>query len=282
MNDSLKLDMFFPGELLSITSVDHDDSSIHIKMRSKTHSSKCPECGQETETYHGTYLRKVQDLPILGKTARLHITAHEYVCNNESCSKVTFVEDFDRFLSYYGRMTERCADFICMLAMETSCEGCARICRAMNLQISGDSVIRLLIKRYRLQPVSECGSAIGVDDFAFKKRHTYGTIIVDQATHRPVAILDGRDGMTLKEWLKNNKHVKTVTRDRASAYSSAIQEILPDAMQIADRFHLHQNLLEAVKNTVNSVIPVDVRIPKDYGTGETAADAGEPCKKNAL
>ena len=256
MNDSLKLDMFFPGELLSITSVDHDDSSIHIKMRSKTHSSKCPECGQETKTYHGTYLRKVQDLPILGKTARLHITAHEYVCNNESCSKVTFVEDFDGFLSYYGRMTERCADFICMLAMETSCEGCARICRAMNLQISGDSVIRLLIKRYRLQPVSECGSAIGVDDFAFKKRHTYGTIIVDQATHRPVAILDGRDGMTLKEWLKNNKHVKTVTRDRASAYSSAIQEILPDAMQIADRFHLHQNLLEAVKSTVNSVIPV--------------------------
>lgn len=264
MNDSLKLNMFFPSELLSITSVDYDDSSIHIKMQSKTHSCKCPECGQETETYHGTYLRKVQDLPILGKTARLHITAHEYVCNNRSCSKVTFVEDFDGFLSYYGRMTERCADFVCMLAMETSCEGCARICRAMKLQISGDSVIRLLTKRYRLHPVAKCGSAIGVDDFAFKKRHTYGTIIVDEATHRPVAILDGRDGMTLKEWLKNNKHVKTVTRDRASAYSSATQEILPDAMQIADRFHLHQNLLEAVKSTVNSVIPVDVRIPVDY------------------
>lgn len=187
-----------------------------------------------------------------------------------------------RFLSYYGRMTERCADFVCMLAMETSCEGCARICRAMKLQISGDSVIRLLTKRYRLHPVEKCGSAIGVDDFAFKKRHTYGTIIVDEATHRPVAILDGRDGMTLKEWLKNNKHVKTVTRDRASAYSSAIQEILPDAMQIADRFHLHQNLLEAVKSTVNSVIPVDVRIPVDYGTSETATVAGELCKKNSL
>lgn len=90
-----------------------------------------------------------------------------------------------------------------------------------------------------LHPVAKCGSAIGVDDFALKKRHTYGTIIVDEATHRPVAILDGRDGMTLKEWLKSNKHVKTVTRDRASAYSSAIQEILPNAMQIADRFHLH-------------------------------------------
>lgn len=166
-----------------------------------------------------------------------------------------------------------------MLAMEISCEGCARICRAINFQISEDSVICLLTKRYRLQPVSECGSAIGVDDFAFKVRHTYGTIIVDQATHWSVAILDGRDGMTLKEWLKNNRHVKTVTRDRASAYSSAIQEILPDAMQIADRFHLHQNLLEAVKNTINSVIPVDVWIPIDYGISETVAATKEPRKK---
>ena len=131
-------------------------------------------------------------------------------------------------------------------------------------------------------PVSECGSVIGVDDFAFKKRHTYGTIIVDQATHRSVAILDGRDGMSLKEWLKNNQHIKTVTRDRANAYSSAIQEILPDAMQIADRFHLHQNLLEAIRNTVNSVIPVDVRIPINYGKKEMTAELEETCKKNAL
>lgn len=122
MDDSLELDIFFPSELLSITSVNHDDSSIHIKMRSKTHSSKYPKYGQEAKTYHGTYLRKIQDLPILGKTTRLHIIAHEYVCNNESCSKITFVKNFNEFLSYYGCMTERCADFISMLPMETSCK----------------------------------------------------------------------------------------------------------------------------------------------------------------
>lgn len=109
---------------------------------------------------------------------------------------------------------------------QTSCEGSARICRSMNLKTSGDSIIRLLKKRYVAQPEVPCGSIIGVDDFAFKKRHTYGTIIVDEATHKPVAILDGRDGKTLKEWLSNNKHVKAVTRDRASAYSTAIKEIL--------------------------------------------------------
>ena len=120
-----------------------------------------------------------------------------------------------------------------------------------------------------------------MDDFVFKKRHTYGRIIVDEATHHPVAILDGRDGNTLKEWLSKNKHVKAVTRDRASAYSSAITEILPDAMQIADRFQLHQNLLEAIKNTVNSELPVDIRIPSDYDSRENTGEE-ETGKKNAM
>lgn len=120
-----------------------------------------------------------------------------------------------------------------------------------------------------------------MDDFVFKKRHTYGRIIVDEATHHPVAILDGRDGNTLNEWLSKNKHVKAVTRDRASAYSSAITEILPDAMQIADRFQLHQNLLEAIKNTVNSELPVDIRIPSDYDSRENTGEE-ETGKKNAM
>ncbi|MFR4783080.1 MAG: transposase [Pilosibacter sp.] len=90
--------------------------------------------------------------------------------------------------------------------------------------------------------------------------------------------------MSLKEWLKNNQHIKTVTRDRANAYSSAIQEILPDAMQIADRFHLHQNLLEAIKNTVSSVYSChDVRITINYEKkGNDHCNFEETCKKNAL
>ena len=100
---------------------------------------------------------------------------------------------------------------------------------------------------------------------------------MDGVTHTPVAILEGRDGRTLKEWLSQNKQVKIVTRDRASAYTTAIQEVLPDAMQVADRFHLHQNLLEAIKNTVNSVVPVDVKIPADYGRDQQQADPEKCC-----
>ena len=117
---------------------------------------------------------------------------------------------------------------------------------------------------------------IGVDDFAYKKRHTYGTIIVNEKNHEPITLLDGRNGDTLRDWLKNNKHKKVVTRDRASAYAKVISEELPDAMQVADRFHLHQNLLEAIKKALNHEVPATVNIPH----ANQLAVKEEPCKKN--
>ena len=107
-----------------------------------------------------------------------------------------------------------------------------------------------------------------MDDFAYKKRHTYGTIIVDGETHKPVAILDGRNGETLKEWLKKNKQVKTVTRDRASAYAKAIEEIIPECMQIADRFHLHQNLMDAVNKILSREVAATTAIIMQENTDE--------------
>lgn len=68
------------------------------------------------------------------------------VLAKKHCDVTTFVENVDGFLNYYSRMTERCEDFICTLALETSCEGSARICRSINMKISGDSIIRLLTK----------------------------------------------------------------------------------------------------------------------------------------
>ena len=75
-------------------------------------------------------------------------------------------------------------------------------------------------------------------------------------------ILDGRDGEALKEWLKKNRHIKKVTRDRAGTYAKAISESLPEAMQIADRFHLHQNLSAAIREALKSEIPNKIMIPE--------------------
>ena len=283
-NTMIDLQSFFPTDCLRIDSLEESENTITIKLKSITNNSRCSKCGRETSQYHGTYVRKVQDLPIFGKTVHLNVTAHEYSCINPECGAKTFVEDFDGFLQYYSRMTERCSDLICTLALETSCEGSARICKAMGIKTSGDSIIRLLIKRYENQPSLTCGAIVGVDDFAFKKRHTYGTIIVDEATHKTVALLNGRDGDSLEEWLKSNQHVKAVTRDRASAYAKVITEVLPDAMQIADRFHLHQNLLDTIKQVLNREIPATIKIPhgdQDQQEATSVNQTEESCKKNA-
>ncbi|MBE6051705.1 MAG: transposase [Clostridium sp.] len=108
-------------------------------------------------------------------------------------------------------MTERLSDFLCTLALETSCEGASRIAKKMNIKVSGDTIIKILIKKYNSMKIDSCSSTVGIDDFAFKKRHNYGTIIVDGKTHNTIAILDGRDGSALSSWLKNNKHIKVVT-----------------------------------------------------------------------
>jgi len=259
----LNLQPFYPDDSMKILELQNDAEKVTIKIKSISTRATCYHCNCETSHYHGTYKRRVQDLPILGKTVYLDIIAHEYKCENELCDASTFVEDFNGFLSYYGRMTERCADFVCTLAMETNCEGSARICNAMNLKTSGDSIIRLLTKRFNQQSALTCSDVIGVDDFSFKKRHIYGTIIVDGETHNTIAVLEGRNGDSLKEWLQKNKHIKTVTRDRASAYAKVISEVLPDAIQIADRFHLHQNLLEVITKVLGREIPATIAIPKE-------------------
>jgi transposase len=144
--------------------------------------------------------------------------------------------------------------------LETNCEGAAAICKELGIRTSGDTIIRILRKLCGKR-IAECGETIGVDDFAYRKGQTYCTVICDGETHKPIEVLDGRDGIALKEWLRQNKQVKKVTRDRAGTYAKAISEALPGAIQIADRFHLHQNLLTAVKDALNGVIPNEILIP---------------------
>jgi transposase len=258
---SINLQAFYPNNL-RITGINEAEKSITINMKSQKRSHGCIDCGQEMQVYHATYMRTVQDLPIFHKNVMLKITAYDYFCSNESCEVKTFAEDYGDFIGRSGRMTDRLEAFIRMLALETNCEGAAMICNEMGIKVSGDTIIRML-RKLAEQPVPQCGDAIGIDDFAYRKGHTYCTVICDAATHQPIEILDGRDGNNLREWLKKNKQVKKVTRDRAGAYAKAILDELPEAIQIADRFHLYQNLLGAVKEALKREIPNRIVIPNE-------------------
>jgi len=266
---SVDLQTFYP-ESLKIIKIEEVSEQIKITMKSSKHSHHCPKCGKKAEKYHAVYMRTVQDLPIFQKNVILRIKAYKYDCENEKCGILSFSEYYEDFIGKSDRMTDRLENFIRTLALETNCEGAAAICKELGIRTSGDTIIRILRKLVNT-PVVQCSDIIGVDDFAYRKGQTYCTVICDGVTRKPIEILDGRDGTALKEWLRQNKQVKKVTRDRAGAYAKAISEALPGAMQIADRFHLHQNLLTAVKDALNGVIPNEILIPNKISEFENDA-----------
>lgn len=100
-----------------------------------------------------------------------------------------------------------------------------------------------------------------VDDFAFRKRYTYGTVMVDLETHRIIDIIDSHETKQVEEWLRTYPNLKVVSRDGAQTYASAVRNAHPSAMQISDRFHLIKNLSDAVEKYLHRLFPSRLVIP---------------------
>lgn len=118
--------------------------------------------------------------------------------------------------------------------------------------VSRNTLLRLLMKH----PLQTYATPItlGVDDFALRKRQTYGTILVDLERHCPIALLPGRDAAGLSQWLMQHRGITPLSRDRSQVYKSGMSQGAPDAIQVADRFHLLHNLAEALEQVFRSQI----------------------------
>lgn len=110
-----------------------------------------------------------------------------------------------------------------------------------------------------------------VDDFAFCKRYTYGTVMVDLETHRIVDIIDSRETKQVEEWLKTFPNLKVISRDGAQTYASAAHNAHPDAIQVSDRFHLIKNLSDIVEKYLYQLFPSRLSVPVDKVNPEMQA-----------
>lgn len=234
-----------------------DNDCLHIYIKSKKHGCICPECGKLSTKLHATYKRKIQDTPIHCKQTYLHANVYKYDCENPDCSCKVFMEELS-FAKESQVRTDALNTLVLATSMFLSNEGASKVLALLGIQISNDTIQRLYdrIEFVDNPDVEE----IGVDDVAIRKGQTYATAIYDLKDHHLIALLDGRDGQPLKEWLKTHKKVRIVARDRASAYAAAINEILPDCVQVADRFHLLQNLLGYMKDIFKEEMPAKIYI----------------------
>jgi len=125
----------------------------------------------------------------------------------------------------------------------------ARLARRLGLLASSSTLLRSL--RHRMQPTAVTAPRVlGIDDWAWRKAHRYGTILCDLEAGKVVDLLPDREAATVAAWLQDHPGTEIVSRDRASAYAEATRRAAPQAVQIADRWHLMRNMSEALRTAL--------------------------------
>ena len=200
---------------------------------------------------HSRYRRVLRDLPILDCAVLLHITVRRFFCDQSTCSRTTFTEELSSLAVRRAQRTMRRTQTLLTLGQALGGEAGARRAHRLRLAASPATVLRVI--RAQSHPSAPSPRVLGVDDFAFRTGRVYGTLLVDLERSRPIDILGDRSAETLASWLEKHPGVEIITRDRASDYARGVTTGAPDAVQVADRFHLLCNLRELAERYAQRV-----------------------------
>ena len=217
------------------------ESEVIIYVASNRRLCRCPYCGRESMRIHSRYEKSFQDLPIMGKKTRIIIENRKFFCDNLDCTFTTFAERFD-FLKQNGKKTKRLINKIIDISLNTSSVAASMTLKDGIADVGKSTICNLLKKNIPL-PEEQSITKVCIDDFAFRKRQTYGTVTVDIDTHRVVGLLASREVENVAEWLRSYPNIRIVSRDGSVSYKSAIEQAGMDIQQVSDRFHLFKGIV---------------------------------------
>jgi transposase len=247
--------LLLPGpSCLRLTAISTADAGISLDLSATRGAVACPSCSVESDHVHTLYQRTVADLPWAGVPVTLYLHVRRFVCRHPACPRATFSEPLPEVVAPSARRSVRLANEQRQLGLQVGGSVAARIAQRQGMPTSPTTFLRL-IRRTRL-PERATPTLLGVDEWAYRKRLDFKTILVDLSTNRPLELLPDARATTLATWLQDHPGVEVIARDRAGTFAEGARQGAPDAIQVADRFHLMQNLRTAIEEILKQMVDV--------------------------
>ena len=233
----------------AVDAVQLDGERVQLHLRSNAPFGSCPDCGRQSNRVQSLYRRRPADLPLGGRSVELIVLVRRFWCDAVLCGRRIFCERFgDGIPARYSRRTGRLETIVHHLGLALGGRPAAAFADRLMMPVSNDTLLRT-VRRRSAEPRGEL-SVIGIDDFAFRRGQRYGTIVCDLERRRPATLLPDREQETSRAWLSGHPSISIVARDRGGGYGEAIAKALPQADQVADRWHLMESASHAFLDAV--------------------------------
>jgi transposase len=230
-----------------------DGQALTLVLASTQTAAPCPVCGTVTTRIHSRYTRTVLDLPWAGMLVQLRLHVQKFFCNTRDCIRTIFTERLPQVLAPRARRTERLATAQQRIGLALGGAAGERLAEELAYGAGTDTLLDA-VRQAPIPPAPEA-TKVGIDDWATCKGQSYATIVVDPSTHQPIDLLPERSAECVAQWLQEHPGLESISRDRGGVYADGARQGAPDAVQVADRWHLLKNLGEAVLEVLQAHQP---------------------------